>query len=95
MLNVNNYLDLENLIINEIVGSTLLFMFIIIILVAYLGIKTNLTGKTIIFLEIVAISIYSLVLGTFDFLIIILLFVGSVLALILYNIALAAIKGRG
>jgi len=51
MVDLNNFLDLHDVIVNEIFGSYWLFVFVGILLVAYFSARFNMNWQTTIVLE--------------------------------------------
>ena len=58
----SNYLNLPAIIINEVIGSLWLTIFILLILITWLCVKSNVSGQLTVMLNIAAI----LVLVSFD-----------------------------
>ena len=57
MVNINNFLDIWDLFVNELVGSVWLFIFLGIVVISYFAVKSKLPTEVIILLNILFVSI--------------------------------------
>lgn len=73
-LNVNNYLDIGSLIVNEIIGDPLITILLIMILIGIGGIYMSLNTKVILQLVAWVGIIFGIILGQYDLVILIVIF---------------------
>ena len=57
MVVMNNFLDLWDIWVNELIGSVWLFIFLGIVVISYLAIKANFTMEVTIIMNVIFLSI--------------------------------------